>query len=71
MRLESFGVNQDLVAIAMVLGASGGPGPSVPFIVEGESRFGGVSVTTQLHRRVGGAAWELRNNREPATRTSA
>lgn len=71
VRLESFGVDQHLVAILMVVGASGGPGPSVPFIVEEESCFGDVSVITHLLRMVGGAAWGLCNNRKTATRTSA
>ncbi|CAF98844.1 unnamed protein product, partial [Tetraodon nigroviridis] len=71
VRRESFGVDQYLVAILMVVGASGGPGASAPFTVEEESCFGDASVITHLLRMVGGAVWELCNNRKTATRTSA
>lgn len=71
MRLDSFDVEQRLVAIWMVVGASGGPGANVPFTVEGESCIGDVSVITRLLKMVGGAARELRSNRQTATHTFA
>lgn len=71
MWLEFYSVNQYLVAKLMVAGANGELGLSVHFFVEEESHSGGVSVTIQYLRVVGGAAKELCNNRKTATHTCA